>query len=291
MDRIFEAIEEWMRNLSDRHGKFQPDEPMYTDVNEKTGQIAAQVGQTPQGWNGNIYSMIQNLSDSVIVPIAGMIITFVLCYELISMLTEKNNMHEIDTWMFFKYFFKMWVAVWIVSHTFTITMAVFDVGQSVVSRAAGVISSDTAINIDTMITTMETAMESMEIGELVILALETMLVSLCMKIISVFITVILYGRMIEIYLYSSVGAIPFATMSNREWGQIGNNYLRGLFALAFQGFFDDGLRGNLCGPGSQTSRCQINIHSALFGVMAYTVILCFSLMKTGNFARSIFNAH
>ena len=236
MDRIFEAIEEWMRNLLT--GMVSSNlTTMYTDVNEKTGQIAAQVGQTPQGWNGSIYSMIQNLSESVIVPIAGMIITFVLCYELISMLTEKNNMHDIDTWMFFKYFFKMWVAVWIVSHTFTITMAVFDVGQSVVSRAAGVISSDTAINIDTMISTMETAMESMEIGELVILALETMLVSLCMKIISVFITVILYGRMIEIYLYSSVGAIPFATMSNREWGQIGNNYLRGLFALAFQGFF------------------------------------------------------
>ena len=218
MDRIFEAIEEWMRNLLT--GMVSSNlTTMYTDVNEKTGQIAAQVGQTPQGWNGSIYSMIQNLSESVIVPIAGMIITFVLCYELISMLTEKNNMHDIDTWMFFKYFFKMWVAVWIVSHTFTITMAVFDVGQSVVSRAAGVISSDTAINIDTMISTMETAMESMEIGELVILALETMLVSLCMKIISVFITVILYGRMIEIYLYSSVGAIPFATMSNREWGR------------------------------------------------------------------------
>ena len=205
MDRIFEAIEEWMRNLLT--GMVSSNlTTMYTDVNEKTGRIAAQVGQTPQGWNGNIFSMIQNLSDSVIVPIAGMIITFVLCYELISMLTEKNNMHDIDTWMFFKYFFKMWVAVWIVSHTFTITMAVFDVGQSVVSRAAGVISSDTAINIDTMITTMETAMESMEIGELVILALETMLVSLCMKVISVFITVILYGRMIEIYRASRSAA-------------------------------------------------------------------------------------
>ena len=186
MDRIFEAIETWMRDLLT--GMVSSNlTTMYTDVNEKTGEIAAQVGQTPQGWNGNIFSMIQNLSDSVIVPIAGMIITFVLCYELISMLTEKNNMHDLDTWMFFKYFFKMWVAVWIVSHTFTITMAVFDVGQTVVSRAAGVISSDTAINIDTMISTMETAMESMEIGELVILALETMLVSLCMKIISVLI--------------------------------------------------------------------------------------------------------
>ncbi len=289
MDRIFEAIEEWMRNLLT--GMVSSNlTTMYTDVNEKTGQIAVQVGQTPQGWNGNIFSMIQNLSDSVIVPIAGMIITFVLCYALISMLTEKNNMHDIDTWMFFKYFFKMWVAVWIVSHTFTITMAVFDVGQNVVSRAAGVIGSDTAINIDTMISTMETAMESMEIGELVILALETMLVSLCMKVISVFITVILYGRMIEIYLYSSVGAIPFATMSNREWGQIGNNYLRGLFALAFQGFFMMVCVG-IYAVLVANIQMSDNIHSALFGVMAYTVILCFSLMKTGNFARSIFNAH
>ena len=289
MDRIFEAIEEWMRNLLT--GMVSSNlTTMYTDVNEKTGQIATQVGQTPQGWNGNIFSMIQNLSDSVIVPIAGMIITFVLCYELISMLTEKNNMHDLDTWMFFKYFFKMWVAVWIVSHTFTITMAVFDVGQTVVSRAAGVISSDTAINIDTMISTMETAMESMEIGELVILALETMLVSLCMKIISVLITVILYGRMIEIYLYSSVGAIPFATMSNREWGQIGNNYLRGLFALAFQGFFMMVCVG-IYAVLVANIQMSDNVHSALFGVMAYTVILCFSLMKTGNFAKSVFNAH
>ena len=263
---------------------------MFTDVNTKVETIATEVGKTPQNWNRGIFSMIKNLSDNVIVPIAGMIITFVLCYELISMLTEKNNMHDIDTWMFFKYFFKMWVAVWIVSHTFTITMAVFDVGQSVVSRAAGVISSDTAINIDTMISTMETAMESMEIGELVILALETMLVSLCMKIISVFITVILYGRMIEIYLYSSVGAIPLSTMSNREWGQIGNNYLRGLFALAFQGFFMMVCVG-IYAVLVANIQMSDNIHSALFGVMAYTVILCFSLMKTGNFAKSVFNAH
>ena len=158
MDKIFESIEEWMRNLLT--GMVSSNlTNMFTDVNEKTGDIASQVGQTPQGWSGSIFSLIQNLSDSVIVPIAGMIITFVLCYELISMLTEKNNMHDIDTWMFFKYFIKMWVAVWIVIHSFTITMAVFDVGQTVVSRAAGVISSDTAINIDTMISTMETAME------------------------------------------------------------------------------------------------------------------------------------
>lgn len=175
--------------------------------------------------------MIQGLSNSVIIPIAGMIITFVLCYELISMLTERNNMHEIDTWMFFKYFVKMWIAVYLVSNTFTITMAVFDVGQSVVNSAAGVISGDTAIDISEAIADIETTMEAMEIGDLVVLALETLIVSFGMKIMSVVITVIMYGRMIEIYLYTSVAPIPFATMSNKEWGQIGLNYFRGCLHL------------------------------------------------------------
>lgn len=288
-DSIIEAIENWMRDLLT--GMVTSNlTTMFTDVNEKTGEIASQVGQTPQGWNGSIFSLIQNLSNSVIIPIAGMIITFVLCYELITMLTEKNNMHEIDTWMFFKYFFKMWVAVWMASNTFTITMAVFDVGQHVVNAAGGVISSQTAINVDTMLDAMETAMESMNVGELVILALESMLVSLCMKIMSVLITVILYGRMIEIYLYSSVAPIPFATMSNREWGQVGNNYLRGLLALGFQGFFMMVCVG-IYAVLVSTIEISDNMHSALFGVAAYTVILCFSLMKTSSLSKSIFNAH
>ncbi|MEY8483552.1 CD0415/CD1112 family protein [Lachnospiraceae bacterium 48-21] len=288
-DGIFEAIEEWMRELLT--GMVTSNlTTMFSDVNEKTGEIATQVGQTPQGWNGSIFSLIQNLSNSVIVPIAGMIITFVLCYELISMLTEKNSMHEIDTWMFFKYFFKMWVAVYLVSNTFTITMAVFDVGQHVVSAAGGVINAQTAINIDSMIEEMETAMESMEVGELVILALETMLVSLCMKIMSVLITVLLYGRMIEIYLYTSVAPLPFATFSNREWGQVGNNYFRGLLALGFQGFFMMVCVG-IYAVLVSTIQISDNMHSALFGVAAYTVILCFSLMKTSGLSKAIFNAH
>ena len=288
-DNIFEAIEQWMRELLS--GMISSNlSTMFTDVNEKTGEIAAQVGQTPQGWNGNIFSLIRNLSDSVIMPIAGMVITFVLCYELITMLTEKNNMHEIDTWMFFKYFFKMWVAVYLVGHTFEITMAVFDVGQYVVSAAGGAISGQTSINVDSLITQMDAAMVSMGIGELAVLALETMLVSLGMKIMSVIITVILFVRMIEIYLYTSVAPIPFATLSNREWGQVGNNYFRGLFALGFQGFFMMiciGIYSVL------VSSIQISgdMHSALFGVAAYTVVLCFGLTKTGSLSKAIFGAH
>ena len=286
-DGIFEAIEEWMRELLT--GMIQSNlSTMFTDVNEKTGEIAAQVGQTPQGWNSSIFGMIQGLSESVIVPIAGMIITFVLCYELISMLTERNNMHEIDTWMFFKYFVKMWIAVYLVSNTFTITMAVFDVGQSVVNSAAGVISGDTAIDIDSVIADIETTLEAMDVGEMVVIALETLIVSFGMKIMSVLITVILYGRMIEIYLYTSISPIPFATMSNRD--RHGLNYFRGLFALAFQAFLMMVCVG-IYAVLVSTIQVSDNLSSALFGVAAYTVLLCFSLMKTGSLSKSIFNAH
>lgn len=263
---------------------------MFTDVNDKTSTIASQVGQTPQAWNGSIFSMIRNLSDSVIIPIAGLIITFVLCYELISMITEKNNMHDMNTWMFFKWFFKAWVAVYLVSHTFDITMAFFDVGQHLVSAAAGVINGQTNIDIASTIATMESSMEALELGELLQLALETMLVSMCMKIISILITVILYGRMIEIYLYTSVAPVPFATFANREWGSIGNNYARGLLALAIQGFFIMvcvGIYAVLVNSMTVSS----NIHSALFSIAAYTVVLCFALFKTGSLSKSILNAH
>ena len=288
-DNIFEAIEEWMRELLS--GMISSNlSTMFTDVNEKTGEIAAQVGQTPQGWNGSIFGLIRNLSDSVIMPIAGMIITFVLCYELIAMLTERNNMHEIDTWMFFKYFFKMWVAVYLVSNTFNITMAVFDVGQHVVSAAAGSISGQTAISVDGMINQMDAAMASMGIGELAVLALETMLVSLGMKVMSVIITVILFVRMIEIYLYTSVAPIPFATLSHREWGQVGNNYFRGLFALGFQGFFMMICVG-IYSVLVSSIQISTDMHSALFGVAAYTVVLCFGLTKTGSLSKAIFGAH
>lgn len=288
-DQIFDAIEEWMRELLSGVILSNLDQ-MFTDVNEKTGEIADQVGQTPQGWNSSIFSMIENLSDSVILPIAGVIITLVLCYELISMITEKNNMHDIDTWMFFKYFVKMWIAVYLVSNTFTITMAVFDVGQHVVNSASGLISGSTSIDITSALTDLDATLETMEIGELVVLLLETMLLSFGMKIMSVLITVIMYGRMIEIYLYTSIAPIPFATMTNREWGQIGTNYFRGLFALAFQAFLMMVCVAiySVLVAGIQYSD---NLSSSLLGVMAYTVVLCFSLFKTGALSKSILNAH
>ncbi len=220
---LFGSIEDWIREVLSGFVSSNLT-TMFTDVNEKTGTIAAEVGKTPQGWNSGIFSMIQSLSDSVIIPIAGIIITFVLCYELISMIIDRNNLHDVDTWMFFKWFFKAFIAIYLVTNTFTIVMAIFDVGQSLVNSAAGVIGSNASIDITSTISAMETEMETMNIGELLQLAMETLLVSLCMKIISILITVILYVRMIEIYLYTSIAPVPLATMTNREWGQIGNNY-------------------------------------------------------------------
>ena len=289
MESIFEAINEWLKELliGAINGNLSN---MFGDVNDKVSTIAAQVGQTPQGWNGGVFSMIQNLSQTVILPIAGLVITYVLCVELISMVTDKNSLHDIDTFMFFKYVFKAWVAVYLVTHVFDITMAVFDVGQHLVNNAAGVISSDTAIDVESTLAAMTANMETMEVPELLLLVMETALVSMCMKIMSVLITVILYGRMIEIYLTCSVAPIPFATMTNREWGSIGNNYLKGLFALGVQGFFIMVCVGIYAVLVNEMVIAS-NLHSAIFSIAAYTVILCFSLFKTGSLAKSIFHAH
>ena len=285
IERITEAIKEILI------GMIQNDlEGMFVEVNDKVGTIASQVGQTPQGWNTGVFNLIQNLSQTVIVPIAGLIITFVLCYELITMVTQKNNFHEFETYNIFLWIFKAYVAIYLVTNTFNITMAVFDVGQHIVNGAAGVISGSTAVDASAAIATLTESLEDMEIGELFLLTMETLLISLTMSILSVIITVIMYGRMIEIYLYTSVAPIPFATMTNKEWGNIGNNYLKGLFALAFQGFFMLVCVG-IYSVLVNAMTISTNLHGAMFSVAAYTVVLAFSLFKTGSLSKSIFNAH
>ena len=289
MDFIFDAITNWIKDLF--IGVIEGNlTNMFTDVNEKVGTIAEQAGQTPQGWNSDVFDMIQSLSETVILPIAGLVITYVLCFELISMVTEKNNLHDIDTWMFFKYVFKAFVAVLLVSNVFNITMAIFDVGQHLVTQASGVIGSETAIDIEEALATMMESMEDMGVAELLLLVVETFLVSLCMKIMSVLITVILYGRMIEIYLTCSLAPIPIATLTNKEAGGMGENYLRGLCALGVQGFLILVCVGIYAVLVNDMVVAD-NLHTAIFSVAAYTVILCVSLFKTGTLAKSIFNAH
>ena len=286
---ILDAIEQWIKDLLSSFITSNLT-TLYDDVNTKVGTIATEVGKTPQDWNSSIFSMVKSLSDNIMVPIAGIIITFVLCYELITMIMEKNNMHDFDTFAFFRYVFKAAVAVYLVSNTFTITMAVFDMAQTVVLRSGNLISNSTNIDIAATIATMQETMETMGIGGLLQLAVETMVVSLCLKIMSILITVILYGRMIEIYLTVSIAPIPFATMTNREWGSIGTNYFKALLALGFQGFFMMVIVA-IYAVLVNNLTVAVNIHSALFSIAAYTVLLCFALMKTGSLSKALFGTH
>ena len=289
MDKILDSIVETLTDFF--VGAIQTNlSRMFDDVNTKVGSIAGEVGQTPETWNSGIFGMVKNLSDNIILPIAGIIITYVLCYELIHMVMEKNHGNDMEFWEFFVYFVKMWIAVWILSHTFEITMAVFDVGQSIVSSATGIITGSTEIDATATIQAISQQCYTMDLFELMILMVETWIVSFGMKILSVLITVILYGRMIEIYIYCSVSPIPFATVANKEWGNIGTNYFRSVLALAFQGFFIMicvGIYAMLINSMTVSS----DLHMALFSIMAYTIVLCFSLFHTGTISKSIFGAH
>ena len=263
---------------------------LFDQVNEAVGDVAADVGKTPQDWNAGVFSMIRSLSHNVIVPIAGIILTFVLCYELISMITEKNNMHDFDTFNIFKWIFKVFVATYFVTHTFDITMAIFELAQTIVHQSAGVITGNTSIQFDAVMGSLTAQLETMGNGELFGLLVETVLIRITTPILSVCVMLVLVGRMVEIYIYCSVGAIPFATMTNREWGQMGNNYLRGLVALGLQGFFIMVCIAIYSVLVSNIGNAA-NIHGAIWSCAGYTLLLCFSLFKTSSISRSIFNAH
>jgi hypothetical protein len=289
MDTIIQKITEWLKTLLIK-GITDQLTGMFDTVNLKVGEIAAQVGTTPSAWNGGVFSMIRSLSETVIVPIAGVVLTFIMCYELIHMVIDKNNLHDVDTWMFFRWIFKTFVAVMIVTNTFNIVMGIFDVAQSVVNRAAGVISTRTNIDISAMIGGLTAKLEAMELGQLIGLYIQSMIVSLSMSILSVCIFVVIYGRMVEIYLTVSLGPIPLATMANHEWGSIGQNYLKSLFALGFQAFLIMVCVG-IYAVLVQSIAIDADIMKAVWTCMGYTVLLCFTLFKTGSLSKSVFSAH
>ena len=263
-------------------------ESMFLDINDKVGVIATDVGKTPMGWNGEVYNFIKNINDNVIVPIAGLIITAVLCIELINMVMQKNNMHDTDTFEFFKYIIKMFIAVYLASHAFEFSMAVFDVAQHMVNKAAGVINTSATVSGDQIVAMMDTLKEK-GLGELVMILFETSLIKVAIQVISVVIMLVVYGRMFEIYVYSSVSAIPFATMGNKEWGQIGTNYIKGLFALGLQGLFLMVCLG-IYAVLVKTIKIT-DIHTSTMTILGYAVLLGLMMLKSGTLAKSVLNAH
>lgn len=289
MQSIIDSITQWLTELL-VGGITDNLSGMFDNVNQKVGEIAGEVGMTPSVWNGGVFSMIRNLSETVIIPIAGIILTFIMCYELIQMVIEKNNMHDFETFMFFKWIFKTFVAVMIITNTFNIIMGIFDLSQHVVSGAAGVIISDTNIDISSAIADMETRLLAMELGPLFGLWLQSMFVGFTMNALTICIFVVIYGRMVEIYLMTSLAPIPFSTMANREWGSMGQNYLKSMFALGFQAFLIMVCVG-IYAVLVQSIATDADIMSAIWTCVGYTVLLCFTLFKTGSLAKSVFNSH
>ena len=288
MDSILESIEDWFRELL-VSGIMDNISNTFQSVNDQVGAIATEVGTSPADFQPAVYTMISTLSENVIMPIAGIILTFIACYELIQLVISHNNLAHFETWIFWKWIFKTFVAVTLITNTMNITMAIFDVAQYVVNNAGGIIGSSTAIDASTL-TTMQSTLEAMDIGPLLSIFLQSFVVQFLIYILSALIFVIVYARMIEIYLMVSLAPIPFATFGNREQGMIGQNYLRSLFALGFQGFLIMICVG-IYAVLIQGISFSTDIIGSLWGVMGYTILLAFTLFKTGSVAKAILHAH
>ena len=288
MDSIFQQITEWLKEIiiSAIMGNLSG---MFESVNTQVGEIATSVGMTPANFSPEVFAMVRNVSESVIIPIAGLILTFIACYELIQMIIDHNNLANFETWIFFKWVFKTFMAVMLITNTFNITMAVFDVAQHVVNSSAGIIAGDTAIDA-TALEQLEETLNGMELGPLIGLLMQSFVIQFTMSALAIVIFVIVYGRMIEIYLMVSLAPIPFSTFGNREQSQIGQNYLRSLFAIGFQGFLIIICVG-VYAVLVQSVAFSDDIIASIWGVMGYTVLLCFTLFKTGGLAKSVFSAH
>lgn len=287
MESILQQIQDWLKEML-ISGIMNNLSGLFDSVNDQVGDIATQVGTSPASFSPGVFSLIRNVSESVIVPIAGIILTFIVCYELIQLIIDHNNLASFETWFFFKWVFKTFVAVTLITNTFNIVMAVFDVSQHVISSSSSIIGGSTAVT-DSMLATLETNLAEMELGPLLGLFAQSMIIGLTMKIIGIIIFVIVYGRMVEIYLMTSLAPIPFATFANREQSQIGQNYLRSLFALGFQGFLI-----MICVAIYAVLVQSVAVSdpiNAIWGLIGYTVLLCFTLFKTGSLAKSVLHAH
>lgn len=286
---ILDWLKDWFKELL-IDGIISNLSGLFDTVNQKVGEVAGEVGATPQGWNAGIFNMIRSLSETVIIPIAGAVLAFVMTYELIQMVTEKNNMHDIDTFMFFKWVFKTFAAVLIVTNTWNIVMGIFDMAQQVVNQSAGVIIGNTSIDLAAVVPSLEAQLDTMELGGLLGLWFQSLFVGLTMNVLSICIMLVIYGRMIQIYLVTSLGPIPLSTMANSEWRSMGQNYLKSLLALAFQAFLIMVCVG-IYAVLIQSIGTGGDISGAIWRAMGYTVLLCFCLFKTGSISNAVFGAH
>ena len=289
MDFLWDAITGWLKDIL-VSGIMSNLSGMFDSVNEKVGDIATQVGSTPQAWNASIFNMVQTLSQNVVLPVAGVILAFVMTLELVQILMDKNNFHDIETAVFFRWIFKTACAILIVTNTWNIVMGIFDVAQGVVNQASGIIIGDTSIDLSAVMPDMEERLLEMDLGPLLGLWVQSLIVGITMWALTICIFIITYGRMLEIYLVTSMAPIPMAAMLGREWGGMGQNYLKSLFALGFQAFLIM-VCVAIYAVLVQGIAVSDDISAAIWTCMGYTMLLCFTLFKTGSLSKSLFAAH
>lgn len=289
MDFLWDSITDWLKDIL-VSGIMSNLSGMFDSVNEKVGDIAAQVGTTPQAWNANIFNMVQSLSQNVVLPVAGVILAFVMTLELVQILMDKNNFHDIETAVFFRWIFKTACAILIVTNTWNIVMGIFDAAQGVVNQTSGIIIGNTSIDLAAVMPDMEERLQAMDLGPLLGLWVQSLIVGITMWALTICIFIITYGRMLEIYLVTSMAPIPMAAMLGKEWGGMGQNYLKSLFALGFQAFLIM-VCVAIYAVLVQGIAVSDDISAAIWTCMGYTVLLCFTLFKTGSLSKSLFSAH
>lgn len=289
MEFLWNKLTEWLKEML-VGGIMSNLTGLFDSINDQVADIAGTVGATPQGWNGSVFGMVQSLSQNVVVPIAGILLAIVMAMELIQMIVDRNNLNDFDVSQIYKWGIKSFIAVVLVTSTWDIVMGIFDLSQAVVNNAAGVIISDTALDLSSVITDMEARLMAMEIGPLFSLWIQSALIGILSWILTICIFIIVYGRMIEIYLVTSIAPIPMATLGNREWSQMGQNYLRSLFALGFQAFLII-VCVAVYAVLVQSIATEADVIKAIWTCIGYTVLLCFTLFKTSSLSKSIFNAH
>lgn len=289
MEFLWNKLTEWLKEML-VGGVMSNLTGLFDSINEQVADIAGTVGTTPQAWNSGVFSMVQSLSNNVVVPIAGVLLAIVMAMELIQMVVDRNNMNDFDVGQIVKWVCKSFFAIILVTSTWDIVMGIFDLAQAVVNNAAGVIISDTSLDLNSVITDMEARLMEMDIGPLFSLWIQSALIGILSWILTICIFIIVYGRMIEIYLVTSIAPIPMATMGNREWSQMGQNYLRSLFALGFQAFLIV-VCVAVYAVLVQAIAVETDVIKAIWTSIGYTVLLCFTLFKTSSLSKSIFNAH
>ena len=288
METVLKAIADWIKGILTA-GIMSNLSGLFDDVNTQVGNIAQQVGTKPSSFEPRVFAMIEALSRNVVLPIAGVILTFIACYELIEMITQHNNMAQFEPALIMRWIFKTAVSVWFISNTFDIVMAVFDLTQKVVSDSSGIIAGNTRVN-DIGLSMLEASLMQMDVGPLFGLFLQSFFIGITMRILSIIIFVIVYGRMIEIYCMVSLAPIPMATFGNNEQSHMGQNYLKCLFALGFQGFLIL-ICVAIYAVLIQSVAISGDAINSIWSIVGYTVLLCFSLFKTSSVTKSVLGAH